>query len=76
MPSPYTRGDAVRIHRPGRIGHGHVGRFLAESPVQGHAEVCFTKGAPKEVPELAHLHRQDKCPRKIIPYSQLERYES
>lgn len=69
--------DAVRVNRPSKKGHGHVGRLVGVGPDPKFAWVSFHKAEAERTapPPGEKLHRQDLYPRLLLPISQLEKYE-
>jgi len=72
-----TTHDAVRVNRPNKRGHSHIGRLVGVGETPQFAWVAFLKSeaARTEPPPAQQLHRQDLYPRLLLPISQLEKYE-
>jgi hypothetical protein len=73
--SALKSGDAVKVSRPSKKGHGHVGRLVEVGQASAFAWVSFHKREPDrtEAPPADALHRQDLYPRLLLPISQLEK---
>jgi hypothetical protein len=72
--SAFKSGDAVKVNRPSKRGHGHIGRLVEVGQAPAFAWVAFLKSEAQrtEPPPATMLHRQDLYPRLLLPISQLE----
>lgn len=75
--SALKSSDPVKVNRPSKSGHGHVGRLVEVGQAPTFAWVAFFKKESERTdpPPATMLHRQDLYPRLLLPLSQLEKYE-